>query len=217
MEIVNNDILLYDNKILNENLYHRDFNQIEVTNKWPLEKCLEKHLLNNTDYVTQAIIHNNTQIFCLEHAPELTTHTIVRASVLIGMAAVSFLGNFGTLISVRRGKRGKQLARPSWTAIYTLIFHLSIADLLVTVFCIGGEAAWLLTVQWIAGNIGCKLFKFLQMFALYLSTFILVLIGVDRWLAVKYPLKSMGTATRNGRLVIAAWILSLLLSLPQVC
>ncbi|KAJ8714564.1 hypothetical protein PYW07_002789 [Mythimna separata] len=92
---------------------------------------------------------------------------------------------------------------------------LSIADLLVTVFCIAGEAAWSFTVQWYAGNIACKLFKFLQMFALYLSTFILVLIGVDRWLAVKYPMRSMATATRSGRLVIIAWVLSLVLSVPQ--
>ncbi|OWR51877.1 neuropeptide receptor A21 [Danaus plexippus plexippus] len=120
------------------------------------------------------------------------------------------------MISVQRGKRGRRRTRPSWTAIYSLIFQLSIADLLVTIFCIAGEAAWSFTVQWLAGNAMCKIFKFLQMFSLYLSTFILVLIGVDRWLAVKYPMKSMATASRSVRLVIIAWILSFVLSIPQV-
>ncbi|XP_045450335.1 gonadotropin-releasing hormone receptor-like [Melitaea cinxia] len=119
------------------------------------------------------------------------------------------------MISVRRGKRCRRRVRPSWTAIYSLIYQLSIADLLVTIFCIAGEAGWSFTVQWYAGAVACKLFKFMQMFALYLSTFILVLIGVDRWLAVKYPMKSMATSTRSVRLVIIAWVLSFALSIPQ--
>lgn len=69
--------------------------------------------------------------------------------------------------------------------MYSLILHLSVADLLVTVFCLGGEAIWSYTVAWLAGNLACKLFKFAEMFSLYLSTFVLVLIGVDRFLAVR--------------------------------
>ncbi|XP_047506526.1 gonadotropin-releasing hormone receptor isoform X1 [Pieris napi] len=189
-----------------------------ITDIWPIHKCLEHNIINDTsnDELTNRIfINNGTQIMCLEHAPILTKSTVIRASILSVMALLSFAGNFATMISVQRGKRGRRRTRPSWTAIYSLIFQLSIADLLVTVFCIAGEAGWSFSVQWYAGNVGCKLFKFLQMFSLYLSTFILVLIGVDRWLAVKYPMKSMATATRSTKLVIIAWILSFLFSLPQ--
>lgn len=186
---------------------------------WPIEECLKLFLVNDTkanDITNHIFVHNGTQVMCLEHAPVLTKSTLIRASVLSAMAILSFFGNLATIISIRRGKRGRGRARPSWTAIYSLIFQLSIADLLVTLFCIAGEAAWSFTVQWHGGNITCKIFKFVQMFALYLSTFILVLIGVDRWLAVKYPMKSMATATRSGRLVIIAWVLSVILSIPQV-
>lgn len=188
---------------------------------WPIERCIEAHIINETktdDVINllQLYTYNGTQLKCLEHAPMLTKSTIIRASVLTAMAILSFFGNVATIISLKLGKRSRRRVRPSWTAIYSLIFQLSVADLLVTIFCIAGEAAWSFTVQWYAGNVMCKLFKFTQMFALYLSTFILVLIGVDRWLAVKYPMKSMATATRSGRLVIIAWVLSFLLSIPQV-
>lgn len=186
---------------------------------WSIERCKEAHLINSTkteDFANLVFFYNGTQLMCLDHAPVSSKSSIIRGSVLSAMALLSFLGNLATIISLKMGKRSRGRARPSWTAIYSLIFQLSVADLLVTVFCIAGEAAWSFTVEWYAGNVGCKLFKFVQMFALYLSTFILVLIGVDRWLAVKYPMKSMATATRSGRLVIIAWVLSFVLSIPQV-
>ncbi|XP_045450305.1 gonadotropin-releasing hormone receptor-like [Melitaea cinxia] len=178
---------------------------------------MKENIINSTvnSALNLAYVFNGTQITCLEHAPVLTRSTIIRASVLSGIAVLSFFGNCATMISVQIGKRCRRRARPSWTAIYSLIYQLSIADLLVTIFCIAGEAGWSFTVQWYAGTVACKLFKFMQMFALYLSTFILVLIGVDRWLAVKYPMKSMATSTRSVRLVIIAWVLSFILSIPQ--
>lgn len=225
MDSAGNNTTLYDDDTLypSELALHREFSSTESVldsyTPWPAEKCLETFLFNGTqfdDVTNRLFIYNGTRVMCLDHAPVLTKSTLIRASVLSAMAILSFFGNLATIISIQRGKRGRGRARPSWTAIYSLIFQLSIADLLVTVFCIAGEAAWSFTVQWYAGNIACKLFKFLQMFALYLSTFILVLIGVDRWLAVKYPMRSMATATRSGRLVIIAWVLSLVLSVPQV-
>lgn len=200
---------------------HREFSEdvLLAYESWPVERCRETQLINTTktdEIANFVFFYNGTQLMCLDHAPVSSTSSIVRGSVLSAMALLSFLGNLATIISLKMGKRSRGRARPSWTAIYSLIFQLSVADLLVTVFCIAGEAAWSFTVEWYAGNIGCKLFKFVQMFALYLSTFILVLIGVDRWLAVKYPMKSMATATRSGRLVIIAWVMSFILSIPQV-
>ncbi|XP_049792302.1 gonadotropin-releasing hormone II receptor-like [Schistocerca nitens] len=152
-----------------------------------------------------------------EPAPTLTQASWVRAWVLSAMAALSLLGNAATIASIHRrhwaAAPGSSRHQPS--AVYALILHLSAADLLVTVFCIAGEAAWSYAVQWLAGNAACKLFKFAQVFSLYLSTFILVLIGIDRFVAVRYPMRALGTANRLGRLVAAAWGLSALLSLPQ--
>lgn len=218
----NNTISFNDSLFTTEFSVYKEFNSSEDDlmnyEKWSIERCLEAQFINDTniDVSNRLFILNETRLRCLEHAPVLKMSTVIRASILCTMAVLSLIGNIATMISIKQRKRRRGRARPSWTAIYSLIFQLSIADLLVTVFCIAGEAAWSLTVQWYAGNLGCKIFKFMQMFALYLSTFILVLIGVDRWLAVKYPMKSMATATRSGRLVLVAWFLSVVLSIPQV-
>ena len=149
---------------------------------------------------------------CLPHAPKLTNGAYLKAIVLGVMAVLSLIANAATIWSIRKNRR----KRHGCSAIYILILHLSVADLLVTVFCIGGEAVWSYTVAWILDNVTCKIFKFLQMFSLYLSTFVLVLIGVDRFVAVRYPMKSLNTAQRCNRLVIYTWILSFILSIPQV-
>ncbi|XP_046736312.1 gonadotropin-releasing hormone receptor [Diprion similis] len=149
---------------------------------------------------------------CLEHSPQLTYNAYVKAVVLAVMAALSLLANAATIYSITKNRRKRQ----SCTAIYTLILHLSVADLLVTVFCIAGEALWSYTVAWIWGNAACKIFKFLQMWSLYLSTFVLVLIGVDRFVAVRYPMKRLNTAQRCSRLVLFTWVISFVLSIPQL-
>ncbi|XP_073843871.1 gonadotropin-releasing hormone receptor-like [Musca autumnalis] len=151
----------------------------------------------------------------LEHAPQLSKSAMIKVYVLSLMALFSLLGNVLTMWNIYKTRMARRNSRHSWSAIYSLIFHLSIADVLVTGFCIIGEAAWCYTVQWLANELTCKLVKLFQMFSLYLSTYVLVLIGVDRWIAVKYPMKSLNMAKRCYRLLGGTYVLSLLLSLPQ--
>lgn len=152
----------------------------------------------------------------VNHAPQFTHAALIRVYVLVILGIISLVGNIAILFHIAKTRSIRRNARHNWSAIYTLILHLSIADLLVTVFCIFGEAAWSYTVEWIAGEFACKLVKWFQMFALYLSTYVLVLIGIDRWVAVKYPMKSLNMAQRCYRLLIFSYILSLVMSLPQV-
>ncbi|XP_063233153.1 putative gonadotropin-releasing hormone II receptor isoform X2 [Bacillus rossius redtenbacheri] len=153
-------------------------------------------------------------VSCLEHAPSLTSSSATKAAVLAVLAFLSLVGNAWTIWSIQR--EGRAVARRHVGAVYALILHLSVADLLVSVCCLGGEAAWSYTVQWLAGDAACKLFKFLQMFSLYLSTFVLVLIGVDRFVVVRYPMKSLGTSGRLNKAIVFSWALSFLLSTPQL-
>lgn len=127
---------------------------------------------------------------CCEHAPQLTDKIIIKVIVLSLMGIFSLIGNVATIWNIRKNRASRRALRHSCSAIYALLLHLSVADILVTFFCIIGEAIWSYTVQWLAGDIACKLVKIFQMFALYLSTNVLVLIGIDRWVAVKYPMKS---------------------------
>lgn len=152
----------------------------------------------------------------LEHAPKLLKTTVIKVIVLSAMAVISLLGNIATMWNIYKTRMSRRSSRHNWSAIYSLIFHLSISDVLVTGFCIIGEASWSYTVEWLADDFTCKLVKVFQMFSLYLSTYVLVLIGIDRWIAVKYPMKSLNMAKRCYRLLGGIYVLSFILSLPQV-
>lgn len=152
----------------------------------------------------------------LQHAPQLTQSALVRVYVLSLMGVISLIGNVAIIFHFFKTRKLRRTAQKTWSTIYILILHLTIADLFVTVFCIFGEAAWSYTVEWIAGELACKLVKFSQMFALYLSTYVLVLIGIDRWTAVKYPMQSLHMSNRCHRYLIIVYILSIVLSSPQV-
>ncbi|XP_032457739.1 gonadotropin-releasing hormone receptor isoform X2 [Nasonia vitripennis] len=171
------------------------------------EPCL--NIRNASGLISTNILRNSS---CLGHAPQLTYGAYLRAVVLLSMTLLSFLANLATIWSIKSNKRKSQ----NCSAIYSLILHLSVADLFVTVFCMGGEALWSYNVAWIWGNTACKAFKFLQMFSLYLSTFVLVLIGIDRFVAVKYPMKTLNTAKKCNQLISFIWFISFILSTPQV-
>nr|UZH25339.1 corazonin receptor [Portunus trituberculatus] len=147
---------------------------------------------------------------CLGHAPQFTPESQVRTIVLAVMAVLSLVGNTATIVSIAREKRRSR------STVYTLIHHLSVADLFVTFACLTTEAVWTFTVQWFAGNFLCKFIKYMQMFSLYLSTFILVLIGVDRFTAVRYPMRRSDTQRHCSYSIIFVWVLSGILSIPQV-
>ena len=165
------------------------------------EECDALRRLNHT-------LPNTTA--CLGHAPEFTEESQVRTIVLGVMAVLSLVGNTATIVSIAREKRRSR------STVYTLIHHLSVADLFVTFACLTTEAVWTFTVQWFAGNFLCKFIKFMQMFSLYLSTFILVLIGVDRFTAVRYPMRRSDTQRHCSYSIIFVWVLSGVLSIPQV-
>ncbi|XP_031640047.1 gonadotropin-releasing hormone receptor-like isoform X2 [Contarinia nasturtii] len=154
----------------------------QMSNGSVIAGSIENKSLSNGNYV--------------DHAPQLTRAALIRVYVLVILGIISLVGNIAILFHIAKTRSTRRKSRHTWSAIFTLILHLSIADLLVTVFCIFGEAAWSYTVEWIAGELA-------------------FLIGIDRWVAVKYPMKSLNMAKRCHRLLICSYILSLIMSLPQ--
>ncbi|OWA52469.1 putative Gonadotropin-releasing hormone receptor [Hypsibius exemplaris] len=133
----------------------------------------------------------------------------IKVAVLSSMFIVGFAGNMTIFIMLLR----KRLAVSQ--AIRQLILNLLIADLFVVNFCILTLAIWHYTVEWLAGDFMCRFSKFMQMFSLYASTFIIVVISLDRCIAIASPLGAMGKKVVNQRMITTAWILAGLFSIPQ--
>ena len=141
--------------------------------------------------------------------PQFNEFSLIKTCVLSLLFLVSLIGNGATLIQMYRMRRRK-------STIHTLILQLAMADLIVTFFCIATDAIWTSTVQFYAGNVMCKITKFLQVFGLYLSTYILVIISVDRCYAILDPMSRTKAPRRVRYMIIVAWSISALFSLPQV-
>ncbi|KAJ8963386.1 hypothetical protein NQ318_018863 [Aromia moschata] len=131
-------------------------------------------------------------------------------SVLMVFSAIANITVLVLLVKRRRKTR----INPS--RINTMLMHLAIADLLVTFLMMPLEIGWAATVDWRAGDPMCRIMMFFRTFGLYLSSFILVCISIDRFYAVLKPLHLAALDRRERLMLVGAWIGAVLCSLPQM-
>ncbi|XP_046979210.1 cardioacceleratory peptide receptor-like [Schistocerca americana] len=96
------------------------------------------------------------------------------------------------------------------------IMHLALADLSVGVISVLTDIVWRMTVSWNAGNAACKIIRFLQVVVTYSSTYVLVALSIDRYDAITHPMNFSGSWRRARLLVVSAWLLSFLFSVPII-
>jgi hypothetical protein len=106
--------------------------------------------------------------------------TIIIYSIIFGFSAIF---NVYVIILLYLNKRYKH------TRIQLFMFHLFVADLIVTFVTIPIEASWKYSVVWLAGDFGCRLFQFLRPLGIYLSSFIIIGISIDRYVELLKFLK----------------------------
>jgi len=100
-----------------------------------------------------------------------------------------------------------------------LILNLAISDILFIVFCIPSTAVdYALTSAWPFGDVWCRLSQFLIPATAFVSIYTLVLMALDRFLAVVFPVASITVRTIGycQLAILLAWVLSLGLSSPAL-
>lgn len=100
-----------------------------------------------------------------------------------------------------------------------LILNLAISDLLFLLFCVPFTAAdYALTSVWYFGEVWCKLNQTIIVCTAYVSIFTLVLMALDRYLAVVFPVtsKTIRTITNTQKALCLVWAVSLLFSSPAL-
>lgn len=99
-----------------------------------------------------------------------------------------------------------------------LIINLAIADLLFTIFCVPFTAIDYTLAVWPLGNVCCKIVQYLIIVSALASIYTLVLMSLDRFLAVVYPISSR--SFRNERNTLKAitilWALILSTTIPVI-
>uniref|UniRef100_A0A8C9S4Z1 Oxytocin receptor a n=1 Tax=Scleropages formosus TaxID=113540 RepID=A0A8C9S4Z1_SCLFO len=132
----------------------------------------------------------------------------VEVTVLALVLVLALAGNLCVLLAIHRSKH-------SQSRMYYFMKHLSVADLVVAVFQVLPQLIWDITFRFYGPDVLCRLVKYAQVVGMFASTYMLVLMSVDRCLAICQPLRAL-RKTKDRVYVLATWALSLLFSLPQV-
>ncbi|XP_020641695.3 vasopressin V1a receptor [Pogona vitticeps] len=134
----------------------------------------------------------------------------LEVAVLAVTLALAVLGNALVLLALHRTPRQKA------SRMHLFIRHLSLADLAVAFFQVLPQLCWEVTHRFHGPDGLCRVVKHLQVFGMFASAYMLVVMTADRYIAVCHPLKTLQQPTKRSRgMIAAAWALSFLLSTPQ--
>ncbi|CAB3243561.1 unnamed protein product [Arctia plantaginis] len=96
------------------------------------------------------------------------------------------------------------------------LVNLSVADLLVTLFCMPVQIAKSVTLLWYFGEVMCKAVNFLQGVAVASSVFTITAMSVDRYLAITQSLRQPWLPSRRGAcgLLAGLWLVAFAIFAP---
>ncbi|XP_055539889.1 cardioacceleratory peptide receptor-like [Wyeomyia smithii] len=167
----------------------------------------EHVVLSELEYTTMKVnssTHNTTeQVF-----DSFYFYETEQFAVLWILFVVIVLGNMAVLVTLFLNKNRK-------SRMNFFIKQLAIADLSVGLLSVLTDIVQRITISWLAGNVACKVIRFIQVWVTYSSTYMLVALSIDRYDAITHPMNFSGCWKRARRLVAAAWGFSAVFSSPM--
>ncbi|CAG2117549.1 unnamed protein product [Medioppia subpectinata] len=124
---------------------------------------------------------------------------------------IMIIGIFGNLAIICLILKLKSLRK---THINLFILNMAIADLLTTLFCPWMALVDVIHQNYVLGPVFCKLEGFIKMLCLLASVLSLVIISVDRFIAIAYPFKRHLNKKASYLIIFAIWSLAIILSSP---
>lgn len=122
----------------------------------------------------QTIFYDRPPEICIDNDMKLTQTNIITITIYSILFILSSFFNL-TIVIYLKHKNLKEQSR-----IHRFMYNLIIADLIITFITIPLEIGWKLTVYWRAGDLACRLFQFLRPLGMYLASFIIISLCIDR-------------------------------------
>ncbi|XP_033888406.1 arg8-vasotocin receptor-like [Acipenser ruthenus] len=151
-----------------------------------------------------SVFHNESDLFGRNEDLAKIEITVLSINFVVAV-----IGNLSVLLALSRTK--KKISR-----MHLFIKHLSLADLMVAFFQVLPQLCWDVTFRFSGPDFLCRIVKHLQVLSMFASTYMLVMMTVDRYIAICHPLKTLQQPTRRSYvMIISTWVFSFLLSIPQ--
>ncbi|CAG7725298.1 unnamed protein product [Allacma fusca] len=98
------------------------------------------------------------------------------------------------------------------------IGNLAFANLCVGIFCVYQNLSTFLIDRWVFGSFMCKMYHFINSLSHTTSILILVVICVERYVAILHPFKSRKwvTLSKLKVVIVTVWILSAIICAPRL-
>ncbi|XP_076015849.1 arg8-vasotocin receptor-like [Genypterus blacodes] len=133
----------------------------------------------------------------------------IEIAVLSVVFVAAVVGNVSVLLTMQRTRR-----KPS--RMHLFMKHLSLADLVVAFFQVLPQLCWEITFRFSGPDLLCRVVKHLQVLGMFASTYMMVMMTLDRYIAICHPLQTLQQPARRASVMIGStWVCSLVLSLPQ--
>lgn len=166
-------------------------------------------LLNNsTDYHHQLVAQCASQgLQRIEFIVKVITPILFSIIIVVGL-----LGNIIVMLVILEDRKTERELTPT----NLLILDLSLADLSFIIFCIPFTAWDYAVSHWVFGPLWCKFNQYLIVVCALSSIYTLVLMSVDRFMAIVYPIECISYRTSKNMLhaIYIKWVIILLIALP---
>ncbi|XP_012034748.1 gonadotropin-releasing hormone receptor isoform X1 [Ovis aries] len=147
--------------------------------------------------------------------PTLTLSGKIRVTVTFFLFLLSTIFNTSFLLKLQNWTQRKE-KRKKLSKMKVLLKHLTLANLLETLIVMPLDGMWNITVQWYAGELLCKVLSYLKLFSMYAPAFMMVVISLDRSLAITRPLAVKSNSKLGQFMIGLAWLLSSIFAGPQL-
>lgn len=111
----------------------------------------------------------------------------------------SLLGNISVILVFTCGRRCKN-------NLFGFLLNLAVADIIMAVFCMPFTFSKMLLHWWIYSEALCPIVLFLQIVSVSSSIYTQLAIGIDRFLAIRWPLKPQWTRLQRVLVVCGVWL-----------
>ncbi|XP_018904604.2 allatostatin-A receptor [Bemisia tabaci] len=150
----------------------------------------------------------------IEEDIQVRIERIVEILVPLLFGVIIVLGLFGNALVIIVVSANQQMR----STTNLLIINLAIADLLFIVFCVPFTAVDYIMPYWPFGDTWCKTVQYFIVVTAFASVYTLVLMSLDRFLAVVHPIASMSVRTeRNAsRAILILWAVILVSTIPVI-